>query len=252
MDTDHVGRGKSAGLATAAYQARLLTHLAAYKRDTLGVPEPGTFRYRNGDVLRDHILPTTQKWLNILEPRRRLVRDYLDAHPRVKLHHYFHHLTSSQAFAFNLFIPYFEGGSAPARALLSSLGQDSPLVSWQAESVPDKKENTNLDAEWRTADGQRTICEVKLSERDFGKATDDQAHRRKLQDLYEPRLRGHVAPELLAPSTFFEVYQILRNVWHLVQDERTRLVFLLPRGNAALWAQLHSTLQGVRPPMCVP
>jgi len=230
------------------YQDRLLVHLAAYKRDMLGVSEPGIFRYRGRDVPKDHILPVAEKWLNILEPKRQLVREYLDQNQAVELHRYFHHLNSSQAFAFNLFIPFFEGGDDAAQMLLSALGQESGLISWEAESVPDAAEQTNLDAEWCTADGQRTICEVKLSEREFGTATDDDAHRAKLSELYEPALRGHVSPELLEPVAFFAAYQILRNVWHMLKAESNRLVFLMPRENAEVWAQLEATLAGVRLP----
>jgi hypothetical protein len=63
---------------------------------------------------------------------------YLKANPSVKLHMYFHHLNSSQAFAFNLFFPFFSAGAGPARALSSSLGVDYDTASdWEFEHVAD-------------------------------------------------------------------------------------------------------------------
>lgn len=230
------------------YQARLQAHRASYKRDTLRVRQPGIFRHRGVDVPKGHILPEDHAWLNLLELKRDVIRTYLEAHPEVRLHRYFHHLNSSQAFVFNLFVPYFEGGTEAATALLSALGQAGTLVSWQPESVPDSDEQTNLDAEWHTTDGVRTICEVKLSEREFGAATDDPSHRAKLREVYAPELRGHVEPALLEPATFFASYQILRNIWHMVRLEGTRLLFLLPRANADLWEPLQVILSAVRPP----
>jgi hypothetical protein len=51
---------------------------------------------------------------------------FLLDHPD-KCHQYLHHLNSSQAFAFNLFFPYFSGGPEAASALLRALGQEGVL-----------------------------------------------------------------------------------------------------------------------------
>jgi hypothetical protein len=96
---------------------------------------------------------------------------FLAAHPG-KRHRYFHHLNSSQAFAFNLFFPYFSGEPEVASALLRALGQEATLAGWEPEAVPAPDEETNIEVFWTTADGVRTFCEVKLSEADFGKAAD--------------------------------------------------------------------------------
>jgi len=229
------------------YQARLLQHLIRYKRSVLRIREPGTFRYRGRDVPKDHVLPLAKKWANLIGPTRSLVETYLVDHPDVRPHRYFHHLNSSQAFAFNLFFPFFGGGPVASRALLRALGQAEPLESWEPEAVPDKDEGTNLDACWRLAGGTVVMCEVKLSEADFGKASADERHRRKLRDLYRPVLKGHVAASMLEEPSFFRAYQILRNVWHMLSVPGSRLVFVLPRGNARLWAELVPTLASLTP-----
>lgn len=229
------------------YQAQLLRHLSDYKRSVLKISEPGMFRFRGRDVPKAHILPLLHAWRNLPVPARDLTRSYLSTHPEVKLHKYFHHLNSSQAFAFGLFFPFFEGGSMASTALLRALGLSGNLAKWEPEAIPDRDEGTNLDAQWSLTDGTTVFCEVKLSERDFGKAQCDERHTRKLREIYQPRLRGHVAQRLLEAPEFFDAYQILRNVWHLVSVANSKLVFLLPRANAQLWKLLLPTLDSVAP-----
>lgn len=229
------------------YQQRLKIHLAEYRRHTLGVAKPGIFRYRGRDVQCEHILPADAWRLNLLELARPAAEEFLSKNPR-KRHRYFHHLNSSQAFTLNLFHPYFDGGSAAAASLLRAFGQrDAPLSVWNPEDVLDPHEGTNIDVAWTTEDGVRTLCEVKLSENDLGKARDDERHRDKIRRIYAPLLQEHVESELLEPYVFVEAYQFLRNVWHLARKAESRLVFLLPRANVRPWHSLASLISKVAP-----
>ena len=230
-----------------SYQEALIDHLTAYKRSHLGEIPAGTYNYRGTTHCCDHILPKTDKWLNLLEPARKVIKEFLQSNRQIRLHRYFHHLNSSQAFTLNLFVPFFEGGPEASAALLRALGQQSSLVGWEPEAVPDASEGTNIDALWDTADGHRTFCEVKLSERDFGKAQPDERRLRKLRDIYMPRLAPHMESSLQEASGFFASYQILRNIWHMIGRPRGRLLFLLPRANTRLWPMLDATLAGVGP-----
>jgi hypothetical protein len=229
-----------------SYQDDLKKHLAEFKRRNLGISTPGVFRYRGRDVQHQHILPLANSSANLLEEAEPAASAFLAAHPH-KRHRYFHHLNSSQAFAFNLFFPYFSGGQESASALLRALGQDGILAEWEPEAVPVPDEETNIDVLWATTDGVRTFCEVKLSEADFGKALDDDRHRAKLVDIYSEILAGHLEPARLEQFAFFDAYQFNRNVWHMVRTDRSRLIFLLPRSNAGLWSLLQRLLFGVAP-----
>ena len=226
------------------YQQRLNRHLAEYKQTALSIQQPGAFRYRKTVVKHDHILPAQSAWLNLLEPARVLARQYLEQHREIKLHRYFHHLNSSQAFAFNLFFPYF---AEPTRAavLLRALDQTASLKSWAPESIPVSNEGTNVDIAWETTDGRTTLCEVKLSEGDFGKGKEDARHLKKLREIYSPTLVACIESDWLKPRRFFGCYQIFRNVWHLTQTPNSTLIFLLPRANTTLWKQLEQTLSVV-------
>jgi hypothetical protein len=219
----------------STYTQRLNAHLASYKTSRLGVHEPGTFAYRGNVLPYNHILPKEKQWLNILEPFRSEIRQYLAARRAIKLHRYFHHLNSSQAFALNLFFPYLERGGASQ--LLGAFGTTGELSSWEPECIVDASEGTNVDIIWE-AGGTRTYCEVKLSEQDFGSAQNDCAHREKLERIYKPSLVDVCPPELLQPEVFFQNYQLLRNVWLVARDPGSTLVFLLPRANTRIWRQL--------------
>lgn len=108
------------------YQSVLQRHLAGYAKSRLGVFEEGTYEGRS----YPHVLPSRLRFLNILEPIRAEMQQYLEKNPQIKLHRYFHHLNSSQAFAFNLFFPYFAAGGQSARALSTLLGVDADALAW--------------------------------------------------------------------------------------------------------------------------
>lgn len=229
------------------YRQSLIKHLSSYKQGQLGIQEPGLFRYRGEDVKRDHILPVSDKWKNLLPGGQEIIRAYLDQHRSISLHRYFHHLTSSQAFAFNLFIPFFEGGNESSRALIRAFVQNGSLAEWKPEAIPHRREGTNLDAWWKLESGLETFCEVKLCEGGFGKCDADAKHLEKLQTTYGPRLKGHISAALLSEEQFFANYQILRNIWHLVGSESAELIFLMPRANGRLWQKLDAVLSQLNP-----
>jgi hypothetical protein len=223
-----------------SYQDDLKRHLTEYKKVHLGIVEPGVFRHRGRDLLYGHILPVQSTSLNLFEE----ARGFRQVYPDIKLHRYFHHLNSSQAFAFNLFFPFFSGKPEAASALLMALGSAGVLADWKPEWVPDRVERTNIDVCWWTVDGVKTTCEVKLSETDFGKAQDDRRHRDKFL-VYREKLSSHLAPARLERRAFLDAYQFNRNVYHMVCDDRTRLMFLLPQANAVLWDRLAELLKGI-------
>lgn len=230
------------------YKDTLCAHLANYKTRRLGIPQPGTWTDKHGEVRSyPHVLPDGLEHLNLLDSIRAEMQAYLKANSTIKLHKDFKHLNSSQAFAFNFFFPYLSAGDASATALCKALGLDmkAPCADWRFEEVQD--EDTNVDIVWQSQDGQKVFCEVKLSEAEFGKATNDERHHNKLRDVYHPRLVGLVSPDLLEPKTFFAHYQLLRNVSLLHVDEGSQLVILFPGANKALNPQLKRILDGIKP-----
>jgi hypothetical protein len=229
-----------------SYQSELNRHLAEYKRVVLGISEAGLYRHHGVELRYDHILPIRQRDSNLFAEALTLAQLFLRNSPG-KRHRYFHHLNSSQAFAFNLFFPFFLGGTEAASVLLNAFGQHGDLASWKLEDIPDGREGTNIDAWWKTSDGAQTFCEVKLSERGFGKAKLDKEHLTKLRTIYAERLQDHLEADCLDPIAFFRDYQFYRNIWHMVGTNRSRLIFLLPRANTGLWKHLDGLLNSVLP-----
>jgi len=220
------------------YQDKLKKQLSEYKLHELDIAEPGFHKGKYEVHRYQHILPRTEEGRNLLAAARPRGMTFLKANPR-KRHQYFHHLNSSQAFTFNLFFPHFDSGGSAASSLLRAFGRGHKLAAWELEAVPLPNEGTNIDASWTTADGEKTICEVKVSENDFGSAKVDARHLDKLSMIYQPVLQGNVVPACLETKEFFRGYQFYRNVWHLVQRDVNRLVFLLPRANRPLWKKVH-------------
>ncbi len=226
-----------------SYLSTLQAHLATYARNRLGIYEEGTFRGKS----YPHILPTELKFLNFLEPVRAELQAHLKGNPGVKLHQCFHHLNSSQAFAFNFFYPFLAAGGQTARVLSTVLGVDADVMKWAFEVIPDATENTNVDVAWQIPGGATVFCEVKLSEADFGRADNDERHRDKLANIYRPRLAGLVSDELLEEQVFFNHYQLLRNVSLMAGSGKDQLLLLMPRANESLVPQLKMVLAGTQP-----
>ncbi|MBR0798714.1 hypothetical protein JQ615_25320 [Bradyrhizobium jicamae] len=226
-----------------SYQQLLQSHLADYAKNALQVLEAGTYRGKP----YPHILPKRRQALNLLESPRTALQAYLETHPGIKLHKYFHHLNSSQAFAFNLFFPFFSSGPGPARVLSRALGVDQDVTSdWEFEHIADPDEGTNADVMWRASEAT-VFCEVKLSETGFGTTRNDLEHQKKLEEIYRPRLTDMVSADLLNGTTFFKNYQLLRNISLLSSNAKDRLVILLPLANRSLHKPLQMILSGVNP-----
>jgi hypothetical protein len=208
------------------YQVKLRRHLADYKRRVLGVAEDGLWRGKP----YDHVLPAALKRLNLLAPE--LIEDHVARHG-IRLHRDFHHLNSSQAMAFNLFIPMLSGRASPA--LAQALGVSGPLDYWSIEHIPERGEDTNVDAMFRTADGTSWFCEVKLSEAEFGQCVANPARQKKRQLTYLPRLAGLIDDVAAVDERWFWAhYQLLRNLSLLGKVADSRLILLLPRQNDSL------------------
>jgi hypothetical protein len=125
-----------------SYQAQIKKHLADYKFHHLGIAKPGIFLYRGREVECHHILPIEYRDQNLFEEAQPAAKLFFEAN-RTKRHRYFHHLNSSQAFAFNLFFPYFYDGPETAAVLLRALGQRGTFARCVPEAVPDPAEGSN-------------------------------------------------------------------------------------------------------------
>src|SRR5450759_384591 len=160
--------------------AELLNHLSTYKRDTLSVPEHGQFFGRE----YPHILPPTHQRLNIL-PRYR-DHFYASPHSKIKFHLFFHHLNSSQALCINLFYPLIAEHQLPLITSYLGIKTNSyPAPKFEKISgIENGKRRTNFDFHLRYPEGDEIFFEVKYTERQFGKASNDTEHQEKFARTY--------------------------------------------------------------------
>jgi len=227
-----------------SYSNELRTHLEAYKKRRLGVDASGRWRKKT----YEHILPPSLRMLNILEPIRAEVSEYLASRKSVQLHRDFAHLNSSQAMCFNLFFPLLARWRTRLAPGMTGLPFDpSRVADWQFEHIRDPTEGTNFDAYVRTKEGTEHLFEVKLSESEFGKAENDSHHRKKLDSIYQPRLRGKIDPAFLKPNRFFTHYQLLRNIAYVEPDLGVGVTFILPQANPRLRPALERVLAALSP-----
>lgn len=213
------------------YVKRLQHHLADYRLHTLGV---GPGEWGRPPRSYGHILPRNEWLLNIVEPLRDRFQVAQNANGWT-LHRYFHHLSSSQALAFNLFLPVYPGIPTSFVATRNTLGLGRGAAEVDFEVVLPDGDGTNIDVLISEGTDRRTVIEVKLTESGFGRAAHDDRHLTKLSSVYMPLLRERLADELLEPGTFFRDYQLLRQLAQLRPMSDDRAVLLLPRARTRLW-----------------
>lgn len=223
-----------------AYREATLVHLAEYKRSELGVSVDGLWHHKNKPFA--HFLPEEQRELNIL-PRIRTDFWTFAASAGIRLERDFHHLTSLQAFAFNLFFP-FRGVGAEARAALTkALGLSGVLVTdVRFDVVLDGDEQPVFDAVLDLDKGSAVVA-VKLTEDAFGPGKTDSAHPHKRGAEYRRRLRGKVGISALGDDMFWDHYQLLRNISYASPSAPRSVILFIPRANAELTASTQRFLR---------
>ena len=212
-------------------------HLAKYKIRALGVQEDGIFRYRGKDIPLPHILPLSERELNILDRYRS--QFFASEYSRIHFHQYFHHLNSSQAMCINLLYPLI---------VENALGLIMRFVDiqWSTELRPCFEKESELEiADRRTvfdfcishSREKHVFFEIKYTERGFGKAKNDDEHRQKFKTTYFQLLKqsAYLNERCHNESFFLNHYQMLRNLAHL--SPNAYLVLLFPTANSGVAQQ---------------
>lgn len=209
----------------------LRAHFGDYKRQGLGISEPGEFQHRGKILRKHHILPREHAQLNILEPYRAAF--FSSEHSKFELHRYFHHLNSSQALCINLFYPLIAENRLDA--LLKGFGIET-VEGWIAafeepSSVETARHPTSFDFHLHHADAGDIYVELKYTELAYGRAPVDAEHQKKFRTVWLPMVEAStcLTPRCREEAVFLENYQLLRLFSHL--SESTHVVLLLPAAN---------------------
>jgi len=213
------------------YDEIMKQHLSGYKVSALGLHSNGIWKGKE----YTHILPVEYRELNILEPYRIEFWKWFEKQ-KIKLHVYFHHLSSSQAMCFNLFFPFIAENKTYVQTLGDVFGLSGTIQDAQFEVVFNALEFTNFDF-CITADS-KCLFEIKFTEENFGKESPDESHVSKYNRVYSPQMAGKFSEEYSSCDAFLRNYQIMRNAWNLEPHTVDRLVFLVPKSNTRLEADL--------------
>ncbi len=224
-----------------SFQKACKISLSSYKKEILGVHDPGVFRYRGNDLFKDHILPTDFRNQNII----RHYRDgfFASSSSVIDYHRYFHHLNSSQALCINFFYPLMVENKL--NIVLDLLGMpESQVVDSCFEKESDLEigsgRKTNFDYFMQLINRTKIYFEIKYSEAEFGSAKKDEEHKRKFAATYQPLLKNNIFidPRYCEMNSFLNAYQIMRNISHI--NEKSLVVFVYPRANKKIHLQAQS------------
>lgn len=220
-----------------SFRDQACEHLSGYRRDVLKIPELGVFVHQGREHHLGHILPAGRERWNIIGDYRD--RFFNSRHGSIKLHRYFHHLTSSQALCINLFFPLV--AERDCGLLLRCLGIEMtlPLVAtFEYESTVEvAARRTSFDFHLSNERSEQVFVEVKYTEDGFGTAVNDSEHQQKFRQTYLPLVEASpfLNPVCRDVDFFLTHYQVLRNLVHIT--ESSHVVFLFPSLNTKVASQ---------------
>jgi hypothetical protein len=194
----------------------VFSHLKRYKRDHLGVAANGTWR----GTEYSHILPRNLYQKNLINAGYlpRLIQTA--SFSGLTLHGGFHHLNSSQALAFNLFVPLVEDKALGT--ILQLLDIEDEITESRFEFVKIPSEGTNFDF-FMKGPRQEYYFEVKYTETGFGSARQDAAHVHKYETIYKALVKRMSS---IGHDEFFRRYQLWRVICYSVDGV---VVFVIPK-----------------------
>jgi len=211
------------------FSDRVKSHLGSYKKNVLNIHDKGKYLHNGKTHYFDYILPIGLEMKNILPYNNHKAEKVLDG---IDLHRYHYHPNSSQIMCINFFYPLKE---KPLNHILRILDIDDEVDYSEFEKASDVEganyRKTMFDFYIRTKGGKNVFFEIKYTEDGFGKAEDDEDHQRKFTDVYEPKLNQSevINKEFKIKESFFENYQIIRNVININED--SYVVFIYPEEN---------------------
>lgn len=228
-------RAEFAILDLRDFQTRVIEHLGEYRKKMLKVSEKGKFKERE----YEHILDKKKEDLNIIEKYRSdfYESDYIKD---IQFHKYFHHLNSSQAMCINFFYPLIKEklleAFLPIIGVKGAITFNNKNICFEKESKLEggSQRKTNFDFYIKLESGVNIYFEIKYTEREFGKAKDDDDHKAKFNHTYLPKLKDNLAINSIykTENMFLKNYQIMRNLMHI--DKDSYVVFIYPKENVGI------------------
>jgi len=196
---------------------KIYSHLAHYKDNVLKIKENGIdLRYKKEHA---YILPIALKSKNLISSDYEIDLLKCVLNYKNNLHNGFHHLNSSQALAFNLFVPLMVEGFS--RCIYQCINEHYDFIAYEFEHIEDKSEYTNFDFFIRGINTNKYF-EIKYTEDKFGSCKNDDEHINKYKNIYKEKLSGIVD---ISFDEFSSEYQLWRNI---IYSRNGVVVFVYP------------------------
>lgn len=202
---------------------KILTRLAKYKKDKLGISENGVWINQDGEEIEyQHILPAKDILENLIHSA--FYESMMKTYNKKKelIHPGFKNLNSSQAFCFNFFQPIIDNDLY--YVLLEKQELRNLKINYEYEKEND--DETQFDF-YIHNDLFKASFEVKYTEDTFG-YTDYDSHKDKWESIYKEKVEKLLGKDKLRPEDFFSDYQIWRNILFTL-DKAHHTYFLYPR-----------------------
>lgn len=211
-----------------SFTDNIKNHLSNYKEKYFPTLENGI--WKNNKKSYSHILPESNQFDNLLNPYKEEFQNYmLDS--KIKLHTDFHHLNSSQAMCFNFFFPLYK--EHKLELIMEFLGFKDELVNYGSvcfekdglEIKFGSRQPTKFDFFFETVSNKKIYFEIKYTEGEFGR---EKLDLNKFEKYYS-KFISTINTKFQKAESFFNNYQILRNIIHI--DENSFVVFVYPKDN---------------------
>lgn len=213
-----------------SFTIEIKKHLSNYKKNNFPTIEEGLWKTNKQKY--PHILPEKNKFLNILEPYRSELIDYISI-KKINLHSNFHHLNSSQAMCLNFFFPLLH--EHKLELITEYLGFKNEIVNYESVCF----EKSGLEAEFRrrptkfdfyfeTNSNKKIYFEIKYTEGYFGKS---KINSTKFKTVYSTFL-SPINTIFHKEESFYGNFQILRNLIHI--KDNSFVVFVFPEENKSV------------------
>jgi hypothetical protein len=221
------------------YEEKIKERLVDYKGKNSEMKNLPDSEYNHKGKTYPHILPKICGELNLIETYR---NDFLkDKLSKISFHRCFHHLNSSQAMCINFFFPLIK--EKKIDFILEELSVKNETINYNSiqfekESDIDNKAGqrpTNFDFYFETKSGKQFYFEIKYTEDEFGKPSQDKEHKKKYSNIYNKAAENVIKKEYNKEEFFLNNYQLMRNLIHI--DTNSYVVFVVPQNNKKVYTQ---------------
>ena len=201
---------------------KVLTHLANYKKEKLGIETNGIWINQDGEEIEyEHILPKGYEFKNLINSAflESMKNSYNEKEEFI--HPGFKNLNSSQAFAFNFFQPIIDNN------LYYVLLENNELKNLKFASEYEKVNDDETQFDFYIHNELfKASFEVKYTEDVFG-YTEYDSHKEKWESTYKKKVGKLIGKDKLSPKDFFADYQVWRNILFTL-DKNHHTYFLYP------------------------